>query len=32
LNAGSHAERCWLLLPPLAGDHWGEDLPLAAGA
>ena len=32
LNAGAHAERCWLLLPPLAGDHWGEDLPLAAGA
>lgn len=32
LNAGAHAERYWLLLPPLAGDHWGEDLPLAAGA
>lgn len=32
LNAGAHAERYWLFLPPLAGDSWGEDLPLAAGA
>jgi hypothetical protein len=31
LNAGTHAERYWLLLPPLAGDNW-EELPLAAGA
>jgi hypothetical protein len=30
LRAGAHAERYWLLLPPLAGDSW-EDLPLASG-
>jgi hypothetical protein len=30
LRAGAHAERYWLLLPPLAGDGW-EDLPLASG-
>ena len=30
LHAGAHAERYWLLLPPLAGDGW-EDLPLASG-
>ena len=32
LRAGAHAERYWLLLPPLAGDGWEDLGPALAGA